>query len=287
MQRKGGTTMGRAEGKVAFISGVARGQGRSHAVRLAEEGADIIGFDICGPIDTVPYPLASLDDLAETVKLVEERGRRIVAQQADVRDLEAVETVFQEGLSELGRVDIILANAGAAFGSRIKRSGMEQVMRAWQDSIDVLLTGVVNTVAAALPTMMSQGDGGSIVITSSTAGLKSMTGPVHSAEEALALGYTAAKHGVVGVMRSLAGSLAHLSIRVNTVHPGPVNTPLIMNDYFAKSIAEQARPDWQNPMPVDVLEPVDISNAIVWLCSEEARYVTGVMLPVDAGFLIK
>jgi SDR family mycofactocin-dependent oxidoreductase len=256
-------------------------------MRLAEEGADIIGFDICAPIATVPYPLASPDDLTETVKLVEDRGRRIVARQADVRDLKAVDAVFQEGLAELGRVDMVLANAGASFGSRIKRSSMDEIMRVWHDAIDVLLTGVVNTVAAALPTMISQGVGGSIVITSSTAGLKSVTPPMQSAEEALGLGYTAAKHGVVGVMRSLAGSLAHLNIRVNTVHPGPVNTPLIMNDFFTKAIAEQGRENWKTPMPVDVLEPVDISNAIVWLCSDEARYVTGVMLPVDAGFVFK
>jgi SDR family mycofactocin-dependent oxidoreductase len=279
--------VGRIEGKVAFISGVARGQGRSHAVRLAEEGADIIGFDICGPIDTVPYQLASLDDLNETVKLVEDRGRRIVARQADVRDLAAVQAVFDEGMSQLGRVDVVLANAGAGFGNRLQRSGWDLIMRAWQDSIDVMLTGVVNTVAAALPTMISQGSGGSIVITSSTAGLKSMAGPVDSAEDAVnVLGYTAAKHGVIGLMRSLAGSLAHMSIRVNTVHPGAVNTPFIMNDYFAKLIAERGVPPWKHAMPVETLEAVDISNAIVWLCSEEARYVTGVTLPVDAGFMI-
>lgn len=282
------TAVGRLEGQVAFISGVARGQGRSHARRLAEEGADIIGFDICGPIDTVPYPLASLDDLNETVELVEARGRRIVARQADVRDSTAVQAVFDEGLSNLGRVDMILANAGALFGSGLHGLTRDLTMSAWQDSLDVMMTGVVNTVAAALPTMVAQGSGGSIVITSSTAGLKSMTGPVQSAEEALSgLGYIAAKHGVIGVMRALAGSLANLNIRVNTVHPTSVNTPLIVNDYFAQMFAEQPNVSWQNAMPIAMVEPVDVSNAIVWLCSEEARYVTGVMLPVDAGFLIK
>jgi SDR family mycofactocin-dependent oxidoreductase len=279
--------VGRLEGKVAFISGVARGQGRSHAVRLAEEGVDIIGFDICDRIDTIPYPLATLDDLNETVKLVEERGRRIVVQRADARDLGQTRQAFERGLEALGRIDIVIANAGGLFGG----SGvtMEQAFSAWKDGIDVMLTGVMNTIAVALPTLMHQGTGGSIVIISSTAGLKSLTGPVDTPEQALAsVSYPVAKQGLVGLMRALAGSLAHHNIRANTVHPTAVNTPFIVNDYFASMFEQNSGTvNWQNALPIDMIEPVDVSNAIVWLCSEEGRYVTGIMLPVDAGFLIR
>lgn len=280
--------MGRLDGKVAFISGVARGQGRSHAVRLAEEGAAIIGFDLCDQIETVPYPLATPADLDETVKLVEGGSGRIVARQADVRDLDAVQGVFDEGLREFGRVDIVLCNAGAMFGFGMTE--IDGIRRAWHDSVDVLLTGVFNTVTAALPTLMEQGSGGSIVMTSSTAGLKSMSGPASTPEEALgAIGYTAGKTGVIGLMRALAGSLAHLNIRVNTVHPTGVNTPFLVNELWAKILEENpgASEGWRNAMPVELIEALDVSNAIVWLCSEEARYVTGVELPVDAGFLVR
>ncbi len=283
--------MMRLDGKVAFISGVARGQGRSHAVRLAEEGADIIGFDLCDQIASVRYPLATIDDLNETVKLVQDRGRRIVARKADVRDFAAVRSVFEDGVAEFGRIDIILANAGAYFGPLMpeaEKVEMGPIMQAWQDSVDVMLTGVVNTVAVALQKLISQGEGGSIVITSSTAGLKSMTGPVNSVEGAIgSIGYPAAKHGVLGLMKAWAGSLAHLSIRVNAIHPTGVNTPFIVNDYFASVLKDVTGVALQNAMPVEVIEPSDVSNAIVWLCSEEARYVTGISLPVDAGFLVK
>lgn len=281
--------MGRLEGKVAFISGIARGQGRSHAVRLAEEGADIIGFDICEQIETVPYPLATPDDLEQTVKLVEGLDRRIVARQADVRDRKQVAGVLQEGLRAFGHVDIVLCNAGAMFGFGLSDMSVDNLMHAWQDSIDVMLTGALTTAAAALPALMGQGTGGSIVITSSTAGLKSMGGPASTPQDALAaIGYTAAKTGVVGVMRALAGSLAHLNIRVNTVHPTGVNTPFIVNEMWEKILAENpdAAAGWRNAMPVELIEAKDVSNAIVWLCSEEARYVTGVQLPVDAGFML-
>jgi SDR family mycofactocin-dependent oxidoreductase len=281
--------VGRLEGKVAFISGVARGQGRSHALRLAEEGADIIGFDICEQIDTIPFPLATLDDLNETIKLVEDRGRRIVARRADVRHRGAVREVLEEGVAEFRHVDIVLCNAGSMFGFGLADMSLDNLMRAWQDSIDVMLTGCLNTIVAALPALMSQGTGGSIVITSSTAGLKSMAGQANAPEEALvAIGYTAAKTGVVGLMRALGGSLAHLNIRVNTVHPTGVNTPFLVNDLWARILEENpgASAGWRNALPVELIEPEDVSNAIVWLCSEEARYVTGVQLPVDAGFML-
>jgi len=279
--------MSRLEGQVAFISGVARGQGRSHAVRLAEEGADIIGFDVCEQIDTVAYPLATEDDLAETIKLVEDRGRRIVARKADVRDLAAVQGVFDEGRSELGGVDIVLPNAGATFGFPATDFGT--LMRGWQDSLDVMVTGVLNTVVAALPTLIDQGRGGSIVITSSTAGLKGIGVPANTVEDVMGpLGYSVAKTGVIAIMKGLATNLAHHNIRVNTIHPTGVNTKFLKNEVWEKILKEHEEhaKGWRNALPVELIEPEDVSNAIVWLSSDEARYVTGIELRVDAGFML-
>ncbi len=270
--------MGRLDGKVAFVTGAARGQGRSHAVRLAEEGADVIAIDICAPIDTVPYPLASAEELAVTAKEVSNRGRRVFAQQADVRDDAMLQKVLDAGMAELGTVDIVVANAGiAAVGQNEKRSS-------WQDVIDVNLTGVFNTVEAALPSMIERGRGGIIVLTSSTAGLTGIGGPTRGG-----LAYTASKHGVVGLMRNYATNLAPHSIRVNTVHPTGVNTQMVLNDAMQELLTmEPARANGlTNAMPVELLDAVDISNAIVWLASDEARYVTGITLPVDAGFTLK
>jgi SDR family mycofactocin-dependent oxidoreductase len=267
---------GRLEGKVALISGGARGQGRSHAVRLAQEGADIITFDVCRQLGTVPYPMATSEDLKETVRLVEDLDRRIVAREADVRELGAVQSVVDEGVAEFGRLDIVCANAGIAGFAENTWSMTEEE---WDEMIAVNLTGVFKTVRAAAPKMIEAGNGGSIVITSSTAGVKGMPGTAH---------YVAAKHGVVGLMRSLANELAPYSIRVNTVHPTGVNTPMIHNPFMDEVLGN---PDGSinltNALPVDEVEAVDISNAILWLSSDEARYVTGVMLPVDAGFLGK
>lgn len=269
---------GRVEGKVAFITGAARGQGRSHALRLAQEGADIIAVDICAQIGTVEYPMATPEDLAQTVREVEALDRRIVAREADVRSLSALREAVDAGTAELGPVDIVLANAGiAAFG------GNDQDMeRAWQDVIDVNLTGVWNSVMAAAPGMIASGRGGCVVLTSSTQGLVG-TGGNGSAGMAA---YTAAKHGVVGLMRTFANWLAEYSIRVNTVHPTGVNTPMVVNEALARYMAENpgAADAMQNLLPVEMVEAVDISNAILWLVSDEARYVTGVALPVDAGF---
>jgi len=270
--------MGKLEGKVAFITGAARGQGRSHAVRLAEEGADIIAVDICAQIDTVPYPLATPDDLAETVKEVEGLDRRIFAQPADVRDAVALQAALEAGIAELGPVDIVLANAGIAPMSLTPRD------QEWQDAIDVNLTGVYNTVRIAAPAMIERGQGGAIVLTSSTAGITGIGGSTPGG-----LGYTAAKHGLVGLMRAYANYLAPDSIRVNSVHPTGVNTPMVMNDFVQAFL--QADPAMSqamaNALPVDVIEPLDVSNAIVWLVSDDARYITGVALPVDAGFTNK
>jgi SDR family mycofactocin-dependent oxidoreductase len=271
--------MGRVEGKVAFITGAARGQGRSHAVRLAQEGADIIAVDLCDQIATVAYPMATPDDLAETVKEVEALDRRIVAKQADVRDLAALRAAFDEGVAQLGGVDIVLANAGIApMGS-----DNEDRVAAFRDVVDVNLTGVWNTVEVAVPTLVEQGRGGAIVLTSSTAGLKGIGG-----ESGGGLGYTAAKHGVVGLMRGFAVNLAKHNIRVNSVHPTGVDTPMIVNEVMERFLAQSDMAGaLTNLLPVDIVEPVDISNAILWLVSDEARYVTGVTLPVDAGFTVK
>jgi SDR family mycofactocin-dependent oxidoreductase len=270
--------MGKLEGKVAFITGAARGQGHSHAVRLAQEGADIIASDICAQVETVAYPMATPEDLAETVKEVEALDRRIVAQQADVRDPAALKAVFDAGTAQLGPVDIVVANAGIAPLS------LHEQYQAWQDVIDINLTGVFNTVETIIPSMIERGQGGAIVLTSSTAGINGIGGPTRGG-----LGYTASKHGVVGLMRSYANNLAPHRIRVNSVHPTGVRTPMVVNEVMAEFLAQDPSlgDAMANALPVDMVEPVDISNAIVWLVSDDARYVTGVTLPVDAGFTNK
>jgi SDR family mycofactocin-dependent oxidoreductase len=270
---------GKLEGKVAFITGAARGQGRSHAIRLAQEGANIIAVDICAQVGSVAYPMATPEDLAETVKEVEALDRRIVATQADVRDEAGLRAAFEAGVAELGPVDIVLANAGIA-----PMALGEEPHEAWQDVIDINLTGVFNTVETAIPSMIERGEGGAIVLTSSTAGINGIGGPTRGG-----LGYTASKHGVVGLMRSYANSLAPHSIRVNSVHPTGVNTPMVVNEVMQEFLASD--PSLSNAManalPVGMVEAVDISNAILWLVSDDARYVTGVTLPVDAGFTNK
>jgi SDR family mycofactocin-dependent oxidoreductase len=265
------------EGKVAFITGAARGQGRAEAVRLAGDGANIVAVDICDQIASVPYPLATADDLAQTAKLVEDTGARIVAQQADVRDQSALAAALEAGLEEFGRVDIVVANAGIA--------PMQAGADGWRDVIDVNLTGVHHTVEVAIPTMVEQGEGGSIVLTSSVAGLIGV-----GSDDPGALGYVAAKHGIVGLMRLYANLLAQHSIRVNSVHPAGVDTPMINNDatrQWLGSIAEKTPQEMGNALPVQVLQPEDIANAVAWLVSDEARYITGVALPVDAGSVNK
>ncbi|GLZ45860.1 3-ketoacyl-ACP reductase [Actinomycetospora sp. NBRC 106375] len=274
--------MGQLDGKVAFITGAARGQGRSHALRLAQEGADIIGVDLCEQVDTVQYAGATPEDLAETAKRVEDLDRRIVTRQADVRDHRALSDAFEAGIAELGRVDIILANAGIA--NQVGGEPEDEFL-GWQTVIDINLTGVYNTVKIAAPRMIEQGDGGAIVLTSSTQGLSGRGGDGGGAMS----GYAAAKHGVVGLMRTFAHWLAPHSIRVNTVHPTGVNTPMVVNPQLEAWMA--ANPEkgdaLTNLMPVEMVEPVDISNAILYLVSDAGRYVSGVTLPVDAGFCVK
>jgi SDR family mycofactocin-dependent oxidoreductase len=266
--------MGSLAGKVAFITGAARGQGRAEAVRLASDGADVIAVDICDQIASVPYPMATPDDLAQTVTLVEDTGARIVAREADVRDRDALSTALKAGVDEFGRVDIVIANAGIA--------PMEAGDAAWRDVIDVNLTGAFNTVEVALPTMLEHGDGGSIVLISSVAGLV----PMGSSDPG-GLGYTAAKHGMVGLMRQYANILAEHSIRVNTIHPTGVNTPMIDNDYIRSWLQRMGGGAGGNAMPVPAVEAEDIANAVAWLVSDAARYITGVTLPVDAGAVVK
>lgn len=271
--------MGQLNGKVAFITGAARGQGRAHAVKLASEGADIIALDLCDQIDSVPYPLATPDDLAATVKLVQDSGARIVACQADVRDRDAVKAALREGTNELGdRLDIVVANAGIAPMAAAE---------GWQDVIDVNLTGAYNTVDVAMKPMIKFGNGGSIVLISSVAGLLGLGAPLPGS-----VGYAAAKHGMVGIMRVYANFLAQYSIRVNSVHPAGVSTPMIDNEFtrsWLDGLAQQHQggPDMSNALPVQTLEPEDIANAVCWLVSDAARYVTGITLPVDAGFVNK
>ena len=270
---------GPLQGRVAFITGAARGQGRAHAVRLAADGADVIAVDLCEQIASVRYPLATADDLAATVKLVEDTGARIAARQGDVRDRASLSSALQAGLDEFGRLDIVVANAGIA--------PMQSGDDGWRDVIDVNLTGVYNTIKVAIPTMVKQGTGGSIVLISSAAGLAGVGSP-----DAGSIGYAAAKHGVVGLMRVYANLLARQNIRVNSIHPSGVDTPMINNEFTRQWLADlvaqsDSPPDIGNAMPVEVLQADDIANAVAWLVSDQARYITGVTLPVDAGYLNK
>ncbi|MDR5700463.1 mycofactocin-coupled SDR family oxidoreductase [Agromyces aerolatus] len=276
--------MGRVEGKVAFITGAARGQGRSHAIRLAQEGADIIAIDICEAVPTNDIPPATEADLQETVRQVEALDRRIVATKADVRDYDALKAAVDAGVAELGRLDIVAANAGIA-GS--PSSAEDITEEGWRTMVDINLSGVWHTAKATIPHLKAAG-GGSLIITSSDAGLFGYPNLAH---------YVSAKHGVVGLMRTLALELANDMIRVNSIHPTTVATDMVLND----TIYRLFRPDLENPtkqdfadaatamnaLPVPWVEAVDISNAVLWLASDEARYVTGVTLPVDAGAFVK
>lgn len=278
---------GRMAGKVAFITGAARGQGRSHAVRLASEGADIIAVDICEDINTVTpfYALATEDDLVETTNQIKALGRQVVATKADVRDLGALQKAVDHGVAELGPVNTVVANAGIATAFR---KTWELTADEWRDMIDVNLTGVYHTATAAIPGMIEAGNGGSIVFTSSIGGFKGIQHVGH---------YVSAKHGIVGLMRTLANELAPHNIRVNTVHPTNVNTTMIQNPgVYGMFTPDDPEPSQEksipgfmslNSLPVPWVEPEDISNAVLYLASDEARYVTGVTLPVDAGAYIK
>jgi (+)-trans-carveol dehydrogenase len=277
-------SVGRVAGKVAFITGAARGQGREHAIRLAEEGADIIAVDVCGDIEGAPYPLATEADLDETAALVEKLDRRIVTARADVRDLEALRAALQQGIDELGRPDIVIANAGIS-GSPAPAALIEEA--AWQTMLDINITGVWHTIKVAVP-HMSDGRGGSIILVSSMLGLRGGGYMAH---------YASAKHAVVGLMNSLANELAPQWIRVNSIHPGNILTPMIDNEQFHRTL----RPDLAEPtmadaaelighfhmLPVPYFEARAVSNAVLFLASDEAKYITGAALPIDAGATAK
>ncbi|WP_396909171.1 mycofactocin-coupled SDR family oxidoreductase [Mycolicibacterium sp.] len=276
--------MGRVEGKVAFITGAARGQGRSHAVRLAEEGADVIVIDTVDQLATVNYPMATSADLAETVRQVEAVGGRIIATQADVRNYDAVAEAVDRGVAELGRLDIVSANAGIVSAGKLEELTEQQ----WDEMIDVNLKGAWHTAKATIPALRKSG-GGSMILTSSAMGLKSAPHLGH---------YASAKHGLVGLMRTLALELAPDNIRVNTIHPTNVNTPMLINDeqysMFAPDLQKEERTDEalierfkQIPlMDIPYVESIDVSHALLWLASDESRFVTGVTLPVDGGQLV-
>jgi SDR family mycofactocin-dependent oxidoreductase len=267
---------GRVAGKVAFVTGAGRGQGRSHAIRLAEEGADIIAVDICEDYGTVGYGMSTPDDLADTVKAVEALDRRIIAAKADVRDAGRLKEVVDEGVEQLGKLDIAVANAGICTVQ-----GWDEVTpEVWRDTLDTNLTGVWNTIVAAAPHLIANG-GGSIICTSSTAGIKGLP---------FLAPYVAAKHGVVGIARTMANELASHSIRVNTVHPTGVETPMLaglggLDPLLNKD--QNLGPIFMNTLPVEVVDPRDISNAVLFLASDEARYVTGLEFTVDAGNTIR
>jgi len=265
---------------VAVVTGAARGQGRSHAVALAAEGADIIAIDRCADIDSIPYPLASKEDLDETVRLVEAQGRRVVPVIADVRDLEALQAGVQSGIDTLGEIDIVVANAGVvAIG--LKDPLNTEVYR---DIVETNLNGVWHTIAATVPSIIRKGRGGSIVLTSSAQGLVGKGGDGSAAMFA----YAAAKHGVVGLMRSAANAYAQHNIRVNTVHPSGVGTPMILNDHTLRMFQENPNGAAlsANLLPVPFVEAEDVTNVVVFLASPKARYITGVALPVDAGHAV-
>jgi (+)-trans-carveol dehydrogenase len=278
--------MGLLEGKVAFITGAARGQGRSHALALAREGADIVALDIGhDPFETVPYALGTEAELDETIAAIEGLGRRALKGLADVRDLAQIQSVVDAALEMFGGIDIVCANAG--IGSFYV--SWEITPEQWQDMIDVNLTGVFNTTRATLPSMVERGQGGSLVLTSSTAGLIGYANTAH---------YTAAKHGVIGLMKVLAQELGEHGIRVNAVCPTTVGTPMVVNqttfDLFAPDVTNPTAEDVHdafaglNSLPgIPWIEPEDVSAAVVWLSSDAARYITGVAMPVDAGNIVK
>ncbi|MGC7101456.1 mycofactocin-coupled SDR family oxidoreductase [Amycolatopsis lurida] len=280
--------MGRVQGKVALITGAARGQGRSHAVRLAEEGADIIAVDLCQNIDSIGYPLATPEDLKETVRLVEATGRRILTERADVREPAQLKTALDHGLAEFGRLDIVVAQAGIA--------GMKGIppMRAWSDVIGTNLLGVVNTIHAALPYL---GEGASVIATGSTAALMIVRPMEQAGKDPGGAAYMFAKQALSQYMHELATNLAPQKIRANVVHPTNCDTAMLQNEAMYRSF----RPDLEHPtrqdaepafgtqqaMPIPYVEPADIANAVLFLASDESRYVTGMQLRVDAGGYLK
>jgi SDR family mycofactocin-dependent oxidoreductase len=268
--------MGRLDGKVAFITGAARGQGRSHAVRLASEGAAIIGIDVCAQL-VAGYPGATQEQLAETVELVKAEGQTMVAVRADVRHLDQVVAAVAEGLAEFGRLDIVVANAGIFTFGLLWEITEEQ----WHDMIDVNLTGVFHTIKATVPTLIEQGEGGSIVVVSSVAGLRGVPFAGH---------YAAAKHGAVGLCRTLANELGQHRIRVNSIHPAAVRTPMNNDPGLFELIlrhADTLAPIFMNALPYMSMEPSEVSHMVAFLASDDSKYMTGAQIPIDMGALTR
>ena len=280
--------MGRVEGKVAFVTGAARGQGRSHAVRLAEEGADIIAVDICQDIPTNRYALSTADDLAETARLVEKFDRRIITVEADVRERAQLAAAIERGIAEFGKLDVVVANAG------ICPMGGDPKLQAWIDAVDTDFLGVINAVHAALPHLS---DGASIIATGSAAAFMTGAGMASPGSDPGGAGYSYAKRALSEFMHEVARNVAPRMIRANVVHPTNCNTNMLNSEPMYKAF----RPDLENPtredalpafpaqnlLPIPYVEPLDISNAVVFLASDESRYVTGLQLRVDAGSYLK
>jgi len=277
--------MGQLEGKVALVTGAARGQGRSHAIRLAEEGADVIIVDICSKPATTKYRGATEDELQETARHIEKFGQRAHVAVADVRSLGQLQDVVAEGVAKLGRLDTVVANAGIFSSAPLHELTEEQ----WDEMVDINLSGVWKTLRATVPHLIEQGEGGSIVLISSTGGLQGFPNFAH---------YVAAKHGVTGLARTAANELGAHRIRCNSIHPTSVLTDMIDNEdmyrLFRPDLETPTHEDFReacetamNVLPTPWIEPVDVSNAVVWLASDAARYVTGIAMPVDAGALNK
>jgi SDR family mycofactocin-dependent oxidoreductase len=266
----------RLTGKVAFITGAARGQGRADAVRLAQDGADIIAIDICRSAATTFYDGPTLDDLAETSRLVQAEGRRIIVSQADVREFDAVSAAVNDGVAQLGRLDIVVANAGICSAAMSWEISVDQ----WHETIDTNLTGVFFTLKATVPILISQATGGSIIVVSSVAGLRGLPFLAH---------YAASKHGVVGLARSMANELGQHNIRVNTIHPNGVATGMTVPDLkpLQEKFSDTLAPIFMRGLPDQQSQPEDIANAVAWLASDESRHVTGIALPVDLGTLAR
>jgi (+)-trans-carveol dehydrogenase len=275
--------MAKLSGKVALITGAARGQGQRHAERMAAEGADIIAIDLCADIDTVPYPLADEAGLEATAKLVREHGRRVVTRIADVRDYEALERAIDEGVGELGGLDIVVANAGVTSFATARDLPLAE----WRDVIDVNLSGAYYTARAAIPHLVERASGGSIILISSALAHRAMPNLPH---------YVASKAGLVGLMRALALELSPQSIRVNSLHPSVVDTEMVQNSamyaLFRPDLADPTRDDLAVPsamlhlMPTPWVDREDVTNAVLFLASDEARFVTGQELRVDAGSVL-
>ncbi len=280
MTASGGTL----EGRVAFITGAARGQGRAHAVRLASDGADVIAIDICGPIsDTITYPPATAEELAETVRAVESTGRKVLAREVDIRDLAALEQVVADGVEQFGRLDIVVANAGVLSWGRMWELSEEQ----WDTVIDVNLNGTWRTIRAAVPAMIEAGNGGSIIIVSSSAGLKATPGNGH---------YSASKHGLVALTNALALEVGEYGIRVNSIHPYSIDTPMVEREAMMAVFAKH--PSYLHsfaPMPLhpvnhqskkglkEFMTPEEVSDVVAWLASDGSATVSGSQIAVDRG----